>query len=295
MFKKIFNKFKKEEPQRYAGDPMNSFNWFPICEDARLLDYVKYSLYKTNPKSFREEVKVNFKFVEYTTEVEQESVPKLPLMSVVDLMDKFDVATPYDFIRLSPGEGFIPKIIKIENPMFIMGDALKDYEIQIEQIGKYDSAKAKELKNILEDLKRADIGRAEADSKLQKLHGGSYDLIQSNPELKRDIIFEMGQRRTPTIKKFLGRDYCLLMSHYGKMHFDEERHNADGGVMLPILILEDAFKALPFGQIFMGRALGVIYFNPQPVFKNLGPGFVLIAAAISIGVRADILQRTGGV
>lgn len=272
-------------------NPVMSINWFPVWEDPDLLKYVRYSLYKTSIKSLREGIKINFKVVEYTTEIEEESMPELPLTSVMELMKKFETTTPNDFMLSAAREGFIPKIVKIENPIAIMGDALSDYRTQVEQIKKYYPEKAIELESILNDLERMKTVDKNSDSKLQRLHADSYNLIQSNPELQRDVIFEIGKNRTPSFKNFLGKNYCLLMSHYGKMNFDDDKNSADGGVMLPILIPEDAFRSLPYGQMFMGRILGVVYFNPQPIFKNLGPGPVLVAAAISVGMKADILQK----
>jgi len=280
FLEKIFKKNHQEKSGRESG-----LRWFPIWEDEELLSRIRFSLYKANPKYLRTETRINLKLVEYKTEIEESVIPEIPLRSVSELMDKFEITTLQDLLSISPSN-FQPKIVKIENPIAIMVDALLTYEVQIEQIERRGMEEAKSLREKLEKLKREDDFKL-----LQELHSDLYNIMKNNKEIRMDAIFESGKRRKPDIRNFLGKEYCLLMSHYGQATFNEEKSTATGGNMLPIFIPRDGFNMLPYGEMFMGRVLGVIYLNPQPIFKNLGPGFCLIVASVSVPMHPEILNR----
>ncbi|PJE74486.1 MAG: hypothetical protein COV01_00410 [Candidatus Taylorbacteria bacterium CG10_big_fil_rev_8_21_14_0_10_41_48] len=123
-----------------------------------------------------------------------------------------------------------------------------------------------------------------SEDALQKLHSKLNEATKNNIELARDIVYEKGKRRKPSTVQFLGREYCLLMSHFGIMNFNETEKKVNGGTILPILIPKNGFDALPDGEMFSARILGVVHFNPKPIYKNFGPSPILIAAAFSIGM-----------
>lgn len=295
MKKNMVNFFQKIKSWLFNGKKQvnsNNLAWFPVWEDPDLISKIRFSAYKSNPKALKTGVKVNLQLVEFTTEVQEEVISKIPLITVNNLMSRFDAIKPEKLFTHST-DSFHPKVVKIENPIFLMGDALENYEVQIEQIKKHGLAEAAELAELLEKLRRTDKDIIEEGEEeiLSKLHARLFKILENNPALKRDVIFESGKRRTPRIINFLGKDYCLLFSHFGKFEFNDARKTVNGGNMLPILIPKEGFQMLPYGEMFFGRVLGVIYLNPQPIFKNLGPGICLIAGAISVAMQPEILNK----
>ncbi|PJE74485.1 MAG: hypothetical protein COV01_00405 [Candidatus Taylorbacteria bacterium CG10_big_fil_rev_8_21_14_0_10_41_48] len=123
--------------------------WFPVWEDTDLLEKIRHSIYKSNPKSFQTEVSINLKLVEYSYSVEEETLKKIPLVSVGEIMSKFETVSPEEFSKLSPGEEFIPKIAKVENTVAIIGDMIDGFVIQIEEMEKHELPNTNELRKLL--------------------------------------------------------------------------------------------------------------------------------------------------
>ena len=147
---------------------------------------IKFSIFKSNPKSFKSGVKVNFKVVEYYSEVEEEKAD-LPLISVNDLMERFEKSSPNEF---SFKGDFKPQIIKIENPIFIMENAVEKWDTQIRVLESYVPEKAALLKEKLSKLKLSK--GIEADFPLiQDLHSDIFNLIESlDRETKKAVFYE---------------------------------------------------------------------------------------------------------
>lgn len=282
--KKFLERLRRGITSKKAGVEVSGMKWFPIWEDAELISRIRFSAYKANPKSLRTETRVNLKLVEFKTEIEEEVIPQIPLISVGDLMNRFKTITPDDLSIPSVKE-FKPKVAKIENPIAVMSDGLMNYEVQIKQIEEHGLQEVKSLKEKLAKARSGDEGA------FKELYGDLYNILKDKPEIKRDVNFALGEQRIPTKKEFLGKDYCLLTSHFGEMQFNNELGTAGGGSVLPIFIPEDGFKMLPYDQMFMGRVLGVVYLYPKPLFKNLGPGFCLVAAAVSIAMQPGFLNK----
>ena len=286
-----FTQFFKSIRKSKEETKVDPYTWFPIWENADLLSQIRFSIYKTNPKLLRSGVQMNLPFVKYHSEVE-ENVENIPLSSVNDLMKRFQTTNLQTVLEEVKTHEFEPRIIKIENPIALYGDALEKYEIQIVGFERYHTSTASSLREKLESLKKRELTEEEEFKILQELHAEVYDTFNSlSPEQKTQIIFDSGQARTPSKKTFMGQEYCVLMSYFGTPVFNEEKSTMSGGNVLPIFIPEDGYRVLPFGDMFHGRILGVLYYNPQPILRNLGPGFVLVVATIAVPARQDILNK----
>lgn len=286
MIQKFLKWFKRKE---VAGSPSlaQGVNWFPVWEDPEMMKQIRFSVFKANPKSLRTETRINLQLVEFKTEIEEEIMPQIPLISVNSLMEKFKTVTPAELMRTTAQDGFKPRIVKIENPIYIIGDGIGDFETQIEILEEHNISEAGNLREKFQKMKNI----KNYEVLMKEVHAALYNIFEKRPDLQKEASFKLGLKRTGSIKHFLGKDYCLLMSHYGKMKFDDAKGTASGGNLFPILIPLEGFKMLPYGNIFMGRVLGVTYLYPQPLFENMGPEFCLVAGAVSMGMRSEFLNR----
>ena len=240
---------------------MKNVQWAPIWEDKDFIQKIKVEngFYRKRKDL---DIKVKTPFIEIGSR--GSDFQRLDLTSAIELSKKLEIVNKADiFKKISQMEYFKPFVVQVEGSVEIAYDLEKIVTAGCEILlssSNLDSKTRERIKKFLESNKVPPF-------KNDKLY---IEILQTfDKQTNEKIIDYAAKKKILKEKDFLGKKYVVYF-------FNPQ----DPLGILPVYVPIEAKSALP-SYTFMGRIIGVLYFDANPIRKDMHR--ILRAASISVG------------